>query len=63
MQKETYLKTEVKARVTFYAIHGRRHICIQGPTMEAVLQHLRALCPSGNFHDLWQGLEQAGVMS
>lgn len=58
MQKQTYLKTEAKARFTFYAFNGRQRMVIRGASQAAVMARLRALCPSGSFRDLWQRLEQ-----
>ncbi len=55
MRKQpAYPKQEVEARFIFYAIHGNRRIRIQGATLEAVLRHLRALCPGGSFRELWE---------
>ncbi|MBQ3059428.1 MAG: hypothetical protein IJD16_03825 [Desulfovibrio sp.] len=58
MQKETYLKTEAKARFTFYAVNGRQRMVIRGTSRAAVMARLRELWPSGSFRDLWQQLEQ-----
>lgn len=56
MRKQTsYPKQEVKARFTFYAIHGARRVRIQGATLEAVLIRLQALCPGGKLRELWEG--------
>ncbi len=56
MRKHTsYPKQEARARFTFYAIHGARRVLIQGATMEAVQLRLKALCPDGNFRELWEG--------
>lgn len=50
-----YPKPSGKARCTFYAVNGGRRILIQGATIEDVLARLRALCPGGNFRELWEG--------
>ena len=59
MQKETYLKTEAKARFTFYAVNGRQRMVIRGVSQAAVMARLRELWPSGSFREMWQRLEQA----
>lgn len=56
MRKQTtYPKQEARARFTFYATYGARRVRIQGATMEAVQFRLKALCPDGNFRELWEG--------
>lgn len=54
MQRKDYSKQPGKARFTFYAINGSRRFVLQGATMEDVLARLRALCPGGNFRELWE---------
>lgn len=54
-QEQEYRKSPVRARFTFYAIHGSRRVRIQDATMEAVLLRLQELCPGGTFRELWEG--------
>lgn len=55
MHAQSYPMRPPKARCTFYAVHGGRRILIRGATMKDVLARLRALCPGGNFRELWEG--------
>lgn len=55
MHVQSYPMRPPKARCTFYAVHGGRRILIRGATMKDVLARLRALCPGGNFRELWEG--------
>lgn len=48
MRNSGYPKPPSGARITFYALRRGRCLCIQGPTMRAVMIILRALCPGGS---------------